>query len=140
MSHRRWGVLGAVAVSAVLLAGCGADHVAGATGSGGTAGSDGASSDAPVQTGQVAVTAVDNSFRTESVTVTAGSTVTWTNAGRNDHNVKPVDAGAFGVDATAFGPGATYASTFTTPGTYRYYCSIHGTQDRGMIGTVEVVS
>ena len=78
--------------------------------------------------------------RTETVTVTAGSTVTWTNAGRNDHNVKPVDAGAFGVDATAFEPGATYAATFTTPGTYHYYCSIHGTKDRGMIGTVEVVS
>ena len=51
MSHRRWGVLGAVAVSAVLLAGCGADHVAGATSS------DATTSDAPAQSGAVAVTA-----------------------------------------------------------------------------------
>ena len=64
----------------------------------------------------------------------------WTNLGRNDHNVKPVDGGDFGVDTSAFDPGASYAATFSTPGTYHYYCTIHGTTDRGMIGTVQVVA
>ncbi|MGZ4680964.1 MAG: cupredoxin domain-containing protein [Acidimicrobiales bacterium] len=135
MSHRRWGVVGAVAVGAVLLGGCGADHAAGAAGAAGSTGSV-----PSAQSGAVAVTAVDNSFKAETITVTAGSTVTWTNAGRNDHNIKPVDAGDFGVDAAVFKPGATHAATFATPGTYHYFCSIHGTKDRGMIGTVEVVS
>jgi plastocyanin len=137
MTHRRWGVVGTVAVGALLLAGCGVDKTASANPNSETP-TTGASASA--QSGAVAVTAVDNSFKAETVTVTVGSTITWTNAGRNDHNVKPTDSGAFGVDATAFAPGATYASTFTTPGTYHYYCSIHGTKDRGMIGTVEVVS
>lgn len=137
MAHRRWGVVGAVAVGALLLAGCGADKAASATSNDATSTSD---APAGAQSGAVAVTAVDNSFKAETVTVTAGSTITWTNVGRNDHNVKPVDAGDFGVDTAAFTPGTTYSATFSTPGTYRYYCTIHGTKDRGMIGTVEVVS
>jgi plastocyanin len=137
MAHRRWGVVGAVAVGALLLGGCGAEKSASATSN---AVAPTAGDDAAAQSGAVAVTAVDNSFKGETVTVTAGSTITWTNAGRNDHNIKTVDAGEFGVDATAFKPGSTYAATFTTPGTYHYYCSIHGTKDRGMVGTVEVVS
>jgi plastocyanin len=137
MAQRRWGVVGAVALGALLLSGCGGDHTASASSNATTPTSDGPTG---AQSGAVAVTAVDNSFKDETVTVTAGSTITWTNVGRNDHNVKPVDAGDFGVDTAAFTPGTTYSATFSTPGTYRYYCSIHGTKDRGMVGTVEVVS
>jgi plastocyanin len=136
MAHRRWSVVGAVALGALLLGACGSEKSASASANAVAPTGD----EAEAQSGAVAVTAVDNSFKAETVTVTAGSTITWTNAGRNDHNIKPSDAGDFGVDAGAFKPGATYATTFTTPGTYHYYCSIHGTKDRGMIGTVEVVS
>jgi plastocyanin len=94
----------------------------------------------PVQSGDVAVAAIDNNFKAENITVTAGSKVTWTNSGRNDHNVKPVDGGDFGVDTAGFKPGATYTATFATPGTYHYFCSIHGTTARGMVGTVQVVA
>jgi plastocyanin len=135
MSHRRRGVVGAVAVSALLLAGCGAaESSASAEGNAAVP-----APNAPAQTGDVAVGAVDNSFRAETITVTAGSKVTWSNAGRNDHNIKPVDGGDFGVDVADFEPGTTYSATFDTPGSYPYYCSLHGTKDRGMIGTVEVV-
>ena len=138
MAHRRWAVVGTVAVGALLLGACGAEKSASANSNSvaPTAGDEAAGA----QSGAVAVTAVDNSFKAETVTVTAGSTVTWTNAGRNDHNIKPSDAGDFGVDPAGFKPGTTYSATFATPGTYHYYCSIHGTKDRGMIGTVEVVS
>ena len=139
MAHRRWGVVGVVAVGALLLGGCGAERAASADANA-VAPTVGADGSAAAQSGAVAVTVVDNSFKADTITVTAGSTITWTNAGRNDHNIKPVDAGDFGVDATAFKPGATHAATFTTPGTYHYFCSIHGTKDRGMVGTVEVVS
>jgi plastocyanin len=136
MSHRRRGaVVGAVVVSALLLAGCGS------TGSSASANGNAAvpAPEPAAQSGEVAVGAVDNSFKAETITITAGTKVTWTNAGRNDHNIKPVDGGDFGVDVADFKPGATYTATFDSPGTYPYYCSIHGTKDRGMIGTVEVV-
>jgi plastocyanin len=94
----------------------------------------------PVQSGDIAVAAIDNNFKAENITVTAGSKVTWTNTGRNDHNVKPVDGGDFGVDTAGFKPGVSYTATFATPGTYRYFCSIHGTTARGMVGTVQVVA
>ena len=133
MVQRRWGAVGVVAVGALLLAGCGVDKTAAASRDG-----EAPTSAAAAQSGDVAVGAVDNVFKAETITVTAGSKVTWTNAGRNDHNIKPADAGDFGVDTAAFKPGATYTATFSTPGTYHYYCSIHGTKDRGMVGTVEV--
>ena len=40
---------------------------------------------------------------------------------------------------TAFHPGDIYGHVFTTPGTFAYYCSIHGTAKAGMIGTVVVL-
>ena len=38
------------------------------------------------------------------------------------------------VETDDFGPDAVYEHTFDEPGTYRYYCSIHGTTDAGMVG------
>ena len=84
--------------------------------------------------------AIDNSFRPEQITVAAGTEVVWTNSGRNDHNVVPVDPDQdFGVDTDDFGPGDEYRFTFEGPGTYRYFCSLHGNATSGMTGVVEVV-
>jgi len=140
MSQRRWVVVGVVAMGALLLGGCGADTTASATGAGDVPDASAGAQPAGAQAGEVTIAAVDNVFKADTITVTAGAKVTWTNAGRNDHNIKPVDTGQFGVDTGSFKPGSTYTATFSTPGTYHYYCSIHGTKDRGMIGTVEVVS
>ena len=118
----------------LLAAGCGSS---GATVSGAPASPDTLS---PVKSGTVKVSAVDNYFQDQDITVTAGSKVVWTNLGRNDHNIKTVDAGDFGVDTKGFGPGASYAATLSTPGTYHYYCTIHGTAERGMVGTIQVVA
>jgi plastocyanin len=87
---------------------------------------------------EVEVASLDNTFRPEELSVAAGTEVVWTNRGRNPHNVLPVDGDGWGVEADAFDPGDVYRHRFTEPGTYRYYCSLHGTTTAGMIGVVEV--
>jgi plastocyanin len=116
----------------------------GANGADGAAGA--ASSPEPSTfpaTGEVAeVRALDNTFRLETIEVVAGTEVLWINGGRNEHNVLPVDEVAdiagFRVERDDFTPGDEYSHVFDTPGVFPYYCSIHGTQNAGMIGTVIV--
>lgn len=87
----------------------------------------------------VDVRSLDNSFIQQDVEIEAGTEVNWINGGRNDHNVLPVDESlAWGVDRDTFVPGTQYSHVFDTPGVYPYYCSIHGTTEVGMIGTVIV--
>jgi plastocyanin len=89
--------------------------------------------------GTVQIDSLDNIFRPEDAQITAGTEVVWRNRGRNVHNVLPVDGDGWGVEVDDFGPGETYAHTFTEAGTYPYYCSLHGTTTAGMIGTITVV-
>jgi plastocyanin len=77
------------------------------------------------------VTIVDFSFQPFLVTVPAGSTVTWHNNGSTQHTVTAND-GSF--DSGPIGPGGSFSQTFSTPGAYRYHCSIHP----NMTGTVMV--
>lgn len=99
---------------------------------------------APVQTyapnGETAVVlGLDNTFREETIEIEAGTEVLWENRGRNDHNILPVaETEDWGAETEDFLPGDEYARVFDTPGEYPYYCSIHGTADVGMIGTVIV--
>jgi plastocyanin len=89
----------------------------------------------------VTVQALDNTFRVQDLTIAAGTEVVWDNVGRNDHNVVPVgdvEVASWGVLTDDFTPGDTYSHVFTAPGEYRYYCTIHATEDAGMIGTVIV--
>ena len=87
----------------------------------------------------VQVRSLDNTFRPEDVEVVAGTEVWWTNNGRNEHNVLPTDDTAtWGVEVEDFQPGDEYRLVFDTPGVFPYYCSIHGTKEVGMVGTVIV--
>lgn len=88
------------------------------------------------------VVALDNNFLAQALTIEAGTEVVWANNGRNDHDVTPVDAGdaPWGVKAEAFAPKATYSHVFDQPGTYQYFCTIHGTAKAGMIGTIVVTA
>ena len=154
MHRRRLAVLAtAVLLGGTLAAGCGGGDSSASPGSGAGSDGDGLSSGAggdPTAGGEVpddavkvegteaAVTALDNSFRVENIEVAPGTTVTWDNRGRNEHNLLPVKGSGWGVEVDAFQPGDTYRRTFDTPGVYHYYCSIHGTTDGGMIGTVVV--
>ena len=50
----------------------------------------------------------------------------------------PVEGDDWGVEADDFTPGDDYSHRFTEPGTYAYYCSLHGTTTKGMVGTIVV--
>ena len=70
----------------------------------------------------VEVQVVDFAFEPASVTVSVGTTVTWTNAGSRPHTVTAED-GAF--DSGRLDPGETFSFTFEEPGTFGYFCGFH---------------
>ena len=86
----------------------------------------------------IPVAALDNSFRPQLLEIKVGDEVLWENRGLNEHNVLRVEGEGWGVDVHDFQPGAAYAHMFTEPGEYQYYCSIHGSETVGMVGTVIV--
>jgi plastocyanin len=88
----------------------------------------------------VTIDAVDNSFEPEYVAVSAGTKITFTNSGRNRHDVIAVDHGFTDVEPANFTPDDSVTVTFSTPGDYPYYCSLHGTPTKGMIGGIRVVA
>lgn len=92
------------------------------------------------RTGRKAVTieAVDNNFEPQYVEVSSGTKVTFTNAGHNRHNVIAVDDGFSTIETDQFTPDDSVTITFSKPGDYPYYCSLHGTPTKGMIGGLRV--
>jgi amicyanin len=62
-------------------------------------------------------------FGPQVVAVHVGATVHWTNNDSEAHTVTS-DAGAT-LNSPVLQPGAGYSHTFTQPGTYSYYCTIH---------------
>lgn len=86
----------------------------------------------------VNVIAMDNTFRAKDTKARVGDTVTFTNKGKNDHDVLPQVGNDWGVHIADFHPGETYSYVFTAPGVYPFFCSIHGTNLKGMVGTITV--
>ncbi len=137
---------------AMLAAGCGEERAEPADGAGQTATAPTSPQEPPPPTeggpqefpanGKVEeVLSLDNNFILQTVEVPAGTEIRWVNNGRNDHNIIPEgdpELTAYGVLQDGFHPGDTYSHVFTTPGTYVYYCSIHGTSTAGMFGTIIV--
>src|ERR1700682_1232428 len=71
----------------------------------------------------VAAVRIDNfNFTPPDLIVAPGTTVTWTNADDSPHTVREKD-GKF--KSAALDTDDTFAQTFTTPGEYEYFCSIH---------------
>ena len=88
----------------------------------------------------VQIDALDNKFRPQYATVRVGTAVTFRNDGRSVHNVLPVTEGAFPpIEADEFQPDDQVTVTFDSPGLVPYYCSLHGTTTKGMIGGLRVV-
>ena len=74
---------------------------------------------------------IDNfTFNPKVVTVKAGDTIVWTNNDDIPHTV--ADPGKF--KSKALDTGDSYSFTFTTPGSYGYFCSLHP----HMTGTIVV--
>ena len=89
-----------------------------------------AASEAPAAGGD-AVAIKDFAFAPASLTVAAGSTVTWTNEDGAAHTAT-ADDGSF--DSGSLATGATFSQTFDTAGSFPYKCAIHP----NMTGTIEV--
>jgi plastocyanin len=121
----------------VLLTACG-DSTATAPGPAAGGGNGGAD-----PTGSVTVSVGANFFRSirngsmnaAVDTVVVGEKVTWrwTGAGSVPHNVASVGMPSFTSGGIQTGDGSTYELTFTSPGTYRYNCAIHGNLMTGMV-------
>jgi plastocyanin len=140
-ARRRVALLACVlALAAFASTACGDDGDEG--GSGATSNTAGPDVEWEDLTGEDAVTVDtrDNTFSPENITVSAGAEVTWDNRGRNPHNAIPVDEDAFDeIALDELQPGDAVTRTFDEPGEYPYYCTLHGTPDRGMIGRIRVV-
>ena len=86
---------------------------------------------------------VDDEFSPKVINVPVGSTVIWESGGSNNHNVIASDGSwqAISSDYFEYGiitKGDQYEYTFEEPGVYEYYCPYHGTNNKGMVGTVIV--
>ena len=85
--------------------------------------------------GPASAISIDNfSFTPATLTVKAGTTVTWTNKDDIPHGIASSNnafkkSGALDTDDG-------YSFTFTTPGTYQYFCYLHP----HMVGSIVVES
>jgi len=76
--------------------------------------------DAPVAPTTVSIQ--NFAFSPATVTITAGTTLTWTNHDQDPHTVSAM-SGAF--HSPTLSTGQSYHYTFTTPGRFEYLCTIH---------------
>ena len=85
----------------------------------------------PSPPGSADVTIVDFGFGPATLTVTAGSTVSWVNSGAALHTVTARD-GTY--DSGFLVSGDTFTRTYATSGAYEYFCTLHP----DMVGTILV--
>lgn len=76
----------------------------------------------PVRAQTVSITIQNFAFSPATITIPAGTTVTWTNQDTVAHTATS-DTGAW--DSGTLATGQSYSHTFDTPGTYPYHCTIH---------------
>jgi plastocyanin len=92
----------------------------------------------------IAAMSAGYSWNPKNVTIQVGDTVTWTTDGVLPHNVCVQKPGTTGTTCDEFRNGDprtswssyTNSHTFTTPGTYNFYCETH--KSFGMVGTITV--
>ena len=73
-------------------------------------------------TGAKPITIDNFTFGPPTVTFASGTTVTWTNNDDIPHTVRAVD-GSF--RSKAMDTSDSYSFTFTKPGVYSYFCTLH---------------
>jgi plastocyanin len=121
-----------VAVAAVALVASGACG-GGGDGGGDNTKADGAASASGAVAPEPAIDIVNFVFEPKSLTVKAGTTVTWTNEDTAVHSVKDTSPLATPVSPD-LSKGATFTITYGQPGSYTYICGIH----QYMTGSVQV--
>ncbi|HEY6421967.1 MAG TPA: cupredoxin family copper-binding protein [Pseudonocardiaceae bacterium] len=116
-------VLPAVAAGITIIAGCGGPATASAPDAPAPvapAPVAASGQDAPVATN--AVTIQNFAFTPATVTVKAGTTITWTNRDQDPHTVTAM---AGPLRSPTLNTGESFHYTFTTPGRVDYLCTIH---------------
>lgn len=83
----------------------------------------------PTSSKTVEVTIQNFAFSPDSVTISSGDTVKWTNMDSTAHTITGNDFSSGNLNK-----GDSYENTFSKAGTYEYHCSIHPS----MTGTVIV--
>ena len=135
---KNWRLL---SISLVLAAACG-----GGGGGGGTTGPTNSNPGGTTNPGGGVTNTVnlaDQAFNPGTVTVPAGTTVTWQwpsscSDGYGGYYTCPTHSVVFDDGSNISSPtqsSGTFTRTFSAAGTYKYHCAIHGT---GMSGTVVV--
>lgn len=76
-------------------------------------------------TSEVIVRIVNFEFDPAELTIPAGATVIWVNTDTTQHTVVAKRDGATIFDSGILEVGASFAFTFTEPGTYDYICGLH---------------
>ena len=112
----RVAAIGVGVVLAFALAGC-------------ASGGSGAASAGPVLTTHVEL---PRSYRFDppAISVSVGSTVTWTNSDNFTHSVQ-FDGDA--APGAVMRPGQSTSRTFDTPGSYAYICTFHPQDMKGVV-------
>jgi plastocyanin len=83
--------------------------------------------------GQTSTVSIDNfTFGPQTLTVKAGTNVTWTNKDDIPHGIASAN-NAF-KRSQALDTDDSFSFTFTTPGTYQYFCYLHP----HMVGSIVV--
>ena len=108
-------------IAAALLAGCGGDD---ATLDTGTAAPPAETSSATPEGTTAEVSIADFAYDPATVTVKAGTAVSWTNEDAAAHTAT-ISTGARKFDTETIEEGQTATVTFNTPGTYAYTCVFH---------------
>lgn len=92
------------------------------------------------------VEVIDTAFAPKAITVTAGTEVLWKQTGLQPHSVTSSEEEFDSSPRCSplrsddcLGEGDGFSFVFDEPGTYSYYCRVHGLPDgMGMTGVVEV--
>jgi plastocyanin len=91
----------------------------------------------PAATAPVTIEMANFAFVPNEITVPVGTTVTWINKDSGPQHSATAADGSF--DTGLFGASEEATNTFDTPGTYVYYCTLHGSPDgSGMAATITV--
>ena len=112
--------IAALALSVIVVAGCGKKTTVKSTPST-------PKSTSPTA-GAASVRIVDFAFNPTALTISVGTTVTWTNNGSSVHTVT-----GSGWDSGQLQPGQSFKRTFDTAGTYDYHCTNHPSMTASII-------